>query len=66
MYDYSDQIVKAALAGTSVVLDGKTFDFTTYDLEARGGMCNRFFCFLWRVLIYNALFECLINYLVVL
>ena len=45
VYDYSDKIVQAAFTKTSVVLNGKTFDFTNYDYEPRAGMCNPDFSF---------------------
>ena len=41
--DYSDKFALAALAGNSLSIGGKTFDFSSYDFEARAGKCCRFF-----------------------
>lgn len=38
--DYSDKIVQAAFAGTSVTLNGKVFDFVNHPLGARDRKCG--------------------------
>ena len=37
--DYADAFVSAALAGESVTLNGKTFDFSQYGFAGRAGTC---------------------------
>jgi hypothetical protein len=36
-YDYADRIISAAYDGTSIEIDGKTFDFDNYNLMGRAG-----------------------------
>jgi hypothetical protein len=35
--DYSDQYVEAAFRGKTLTMNGKTFDFSGFDLGAKGG-----------------------------
>jgi hypothetical protein len=39
IYDYADAFVSAALAGTSVTLNDKIFDFSSYGFAGRAGTC---------------------------
>ena len=63
--DYSDKIVQAAFTKTSVDLNGKTFDFSNYDIEPRAGMFYPVFYFLWCMFTYTAMVIYLINHFVV-